>query len=80
LGAVAYPMRFQPVYTLKKNSYVSPQWDQKRLDAIATARRLWGSGGTFPPYAGMMKVKVEGCQVFDEAFTNGIYKKVEVTS
>ena len=77
LGAVAYPMRFQPVYSLKKNSYISPQWDQERLDAVATARRLWGSGGTFPPYAGMMKVKVEGCQTFDEAFTNGIYKKVE---
>ncbi|MGD0202851.1 MAG: hypothetical protein ABSC20_02950 [Candidatus Bathyarchaeia archaeon] len=77
LGAVAYPMRFQPVYTLKKNSYVSPQWDQVRLAAIATARRLFGSGGTFPPYAGMMKVKVEGCKTFDEAFTNGIYKRVE---
>jgi hypothetical protein len=80
LGAVAYPMRFQPVYTLKKNSYISPQWDQVRLDAVATARRLFGSGGTFPPYAGIMKVKVNGCQTFDEAFTNGIYKKVEASS
>jgi hypothetical protein len=79
LGAVAYPMRFQPVYSLKKNSYISPQWDQERLDAVATARRLWGSGGTFPPYAGMIKVKVEGCETFNEAFTNGIHKKVEAT-
>jgi hypothetical protein len=77
LGAVAYPMRFQPVYTLKKNSYVSPLWGQERLDALATARRLWGSGGTFPPYEGIMKVKVEGCRTYDEAFTNGIFKKVE---
>lgn len=77
LGAVAYPMRFQPVYALKKNIYISPHWSQERLDALATARRLWGSGGTFPPYTGMMKIKVEGCQTFDEAFTNGIYEKIE---
>ncbi len=80
LGAVAYPMRFQPVYSLKKNSYISPQWNQKRLDALATARRLFGSGGTFPPYEGIMKVKVNGCHSFDEAFTNGINKKEEVIS
>lgn len=67
-GAVAYPMRFQPVYTLKKNDYVSPRWDQTRLGAIATARRVIGAGGTFPPYHGMMKVKVEGCETFDKAF------------
>lgn len=67
-GAVAYPMRFQPINTLEKNNYVSPQWDQMRLNAIATARRVIGSGGTFPPYHGMMKVKVEGCKTFDEAF------------
>lgn len=67
-GAVAYPMRFQPVYTLKKNNYVAPEWDPIRLGAVATARRVFGSGGTFPPYKGMMKVKVEGCRTFDEAF------------
>lgn len=77
LGATAYPMRFQPVFTLKKNSYISPQWDQERLEAIATARRLFGSGGTFPPYEGIIKVKVEGCTTFDQAFTNGIHKKIE---
>lgn len=75
-GAVAYPMRFQPVYTLKKNDYISPNWTKEQLDSVATARRLFGSGGTFPPYKGMMKVKVEGCKTFDEAFTNGIYEKV----
>jgi len=77
IGAVVYPMRFQPVYTLKKNSYVSPKWGEERLDALNTARRLWGSGGTFPPHEGMMKVKVEGCNTFDEAFTHGIYEKEE---
>lgn len=72
-GSVAYPMRFQPVYTLKKNDYISPKWDPIRLGAVATARRVFGSGGTFPPYNGMMKVKVEGCQNFDEAFKEFIY-------
>ncbi|HVP93191.1 MAG TPA: radical SAM protein [Acidobacteriota bacterium] len=79
-GAVAYPMRFQPVYTLKKNDYVSPKWNQVQLDSVATARRLFGSGGTFPPYKGMMKVKVEKCKTFDDAFTNGIYQKEELTN
>lgn len=78
LGAVAYPMRFQPIYTLKKDSYVSAQWGQERLNALATARRLFGSGGTFPPYKGIMDVKVKGCRTFDEAFTNGIYERNEV--
>lgn len=72
-GAVAYPMRFQPVYTLRKNSYISPKWDQIRLNAVATARRVFGSGGTFPPYKGMLKVKVEGCKTFDEAFKEFIF-------
>jgi hypothetical protein len=74
-GAVAYPMRFQPVYTLKKNDYVSPNWRKEQLESIAAARRLFGSGGTFPPYKGIIKVKVEGCKNFDDAFTNGLYKK-----
>jgi hypothetical protein len=72
-GGVAYPMRFQPIYSLKKNSYVSPRWDRVRLGAVATARRVFGSGGTFPPYKGMMKVKVEGCETFDEAFKEFIF-------
>lgn len=67
-GAVAYPMRFQPLYTLKKDSYVAPEWDQARLNAVVTARRVIGAGGTFPPYTGMIKVKVEGCKTFEEAF------------
>jgi len=67
-SAVAYPMRFQPVYTLTKNDYIAPEWDEIRLNAIARARRVIGSGGAFPPYEGMLKVKVEGCRTFDEAF------------
>ena len=78
-GAVAYPMRFQPISTLKKNDYISPKWIQEQLAAVETARRLFGSGGTFPPYKGIIKEKVEGCKTFDEAFTHGIYPKKEVS-
>jgi hypothetical protein len=68
-GAVAYPMRFQPVYTLTKNNHIAPKWDETRLNAVQRARRVIGSGGAFPPYKGMIKVKVEGCRTFDEAFS-----------
>jgi hypothetical protein len=67
-GAVSYPMRYQPVNTLSKNTYISPNWDLVRLEAVARARRVIGSGGSFPPYEGMIKVKVEKCNTFDEAF------------
>jgi hypothetical protein len=67
-GAVAYPMRFQPVTTLAKNTYIAPSWDKIRLNAVQRARRVIGKGGAFPPYEGMLKVKVEGCNTFDEAF------------
>jgi len=67
-GAVSYPMRFQPTNALVKNTYVSPQWDPIRLDAVQRARRVIGSGGAFPPYEGMLKVKIEKCTTFDEAF------------
>lgn len=67
-GAVCYPMRYQPMNTLTKNSYIAPEWDAIRLDAIQRARRVIGSGGAFPPTEGMLKVKVEKCNTFDEAF------------
>jgi len=67
-GAVCYPMRYQPLNTLAKNTYIAPKWDKNRLDAIQRARRVIGSGGAFPPYKGMLRVKVEGCNTFDQAF------------
>jgi len=67
-GAVCYPMRYQPINTLTKNSYIAPKWDKIRLNALQRARRVIGSGGAFPPYEGMLKVKVEKCSTFDEAF------------
>lgn len=68
LGAVSYPMRYQPTNTLTKNTYIAQKWDEIRLNAVQRARRVIGSGGAFPPYEGMLKVKVEKCSTFDEAF------------
>jgi len=67
-GAVSYPMRFQPTNALSKNTYVALGWDTVRLNAVQRARRVIGSGGAFPPYEGMLKVKVEKCSTFDQAF------------
>lgn len=67
-GTVSYPMRYQPVNALSKNTYISPNWDSIRLNAVQRARIVIGSGGAFPPYEGMLKVKVEKCNTFDEAF------------
>lgn len=67
-GAVSYPMRYQPTNTLSKNKYIAPNWDETRLNAVQRARRVIGSGGAFPPHEGMLKVKVEKCNTFDEAF------------
>jgi hypothetical protein len=68
-GAVSYPMRYQPTNALSKNTYIAPNWDSTRLNAVQRARRVIGSGGAFPPYEGMLKVKVEKCDTFDEAFS-----------
>jgi hypothetical protein len=67
-GAVSYPMRYQPTNTLSKNTYVAPNWDETRLNAVQRARRVIGSGGAFPPYEGMLRIKVEKCNTFEEAF------------
>jgi hypothetical protein len=67
-GGVAYPMRFQPTNTLTKNTYVALGWDAVRLNAVQRARRVIGVGGAFPPYKGMLEVKVKKCNSFDEAF------------
>jgi hypothetical protein len=67
-GAVCYPMRYEPVRTLYKNHYIAPKWDEIKLNAVQKARRIIGYGGAFVPHEGMLKVKVEGCSTFKEAF------------
>jgi len=67
LGAVCYPMRFQPINTLKKDAYISPKWTKEQLNKVVAARRIIGYGGTFPPYEGLIN-KFKEAKNFNEAF------------
>jgi hypothetical protein len=49
-GAVAVPLRFQPLDELKYNSHIGPNWDKERLGLFAHFRRVCGFGGVLPPY------------------------------
>jgi len=66
-GASAYPMRFQPLDTLEKDSHIGPKWTKEQLEMVANARRVIGYGGAFPPYEGLRK-KFESARNFEEAF------------
>ena len=75
-GSVVYPMRYQPVNALKKDAYVSPKWTQKQLNMVASARRVIGFGGIFPPYEALID-KFKKAKNFDEAFELYPIKKEE---
>ncbi|MBI2918049.1 MAG: hypothetical protein HYY01_08640 [Chloroflexi bacterium] len=66
-GVVAYPMRFEPLNSLKKNQHVGPKWTAVQLEMVARARRVIGYGGAFPPYEGLRK-KFLDARSFEEAF------------
>lgn len=67
MGCASYPMRFEPLDSLKKNQYVSPRWTEIQLEAIAKARRVMGYGGAFPPINGLIN-KFKNATDFDDAF------------
>jgi hypothetical protein len=67
-GVIAYPMRYEPLCTLEKGHYVSPKWTMKELNMVATARRVLGYGGAFPPY-GKLVEKFNKAKNFHEAFS-----------
>lgn len=67
LGIVAYPMRYEPLNTLKKNFYISPKWTREEIEMVQKARRVIGYGGAFPPYKGLLK-KINNARDFYEAF------------
>jgi len=67
-GVVAYPMRFEPLDSLKKNQHIGCQWAAEQLEMIAQARRVIGYGGAFPPHEGLRKKFLEA-RNFEEAFT-----------
>ncbi len=73
-GVAAYPMRYQPLsgdHAFAKDSYIAPNWTKEELEMVATARRVIGYGGAFPPYEGLVK-KFYRANGFHEAF--GLYR------
>lgn len=66
-GAVCYPMRYEPLRAITKNSYVSPNWTIEKIEAIQAARRVIGYGGAFPAYTGLVN-KITNAFGFDDAF------------
>ena len=64
LGITGFPMRYQPLDTLKRNSYVAPQWDEHELKRFCYywSRLSWVSGipyddFVYPPLKGPQKKK-----------------------
>lgn len=66
-GAVVFPMRFEPLDSMARNKYVSPSWDEYRLEMVEKVRRVLGFSGTLPPYSYLVKRFSEAIE-FDEAF------------
>jgi len=66
-GAVCYPMRFEPLTSLEKNRFVSPNWTREDLEMVAKARRVIGYAGAFPPYKGLVS-KFNEAKDFHDAF------------
>ena len=66
-GAVAFPMRFEPLNSMDRNKYVSPSWDKSSLEMIERVRRVLGFGGTLPPYSYLVK-RFSEARGFDQAF------------
>jgi len=66
-GATSYPMRFEPLCSLRKNAYVGPHWTPEYLQMVGSARRVIGYAGAFPPYRPLID-KFEKAGNFEEAF------------
>lgn len=68
MGVVSYPMRYEPLDTLKKNEYVSPySWSKEKINTVQRARRVLGWGGSFIPHKGLVN-KLNEATSFEEAF------------
>lgn len=75
-GVVAYPMRFEPLDSLKKNQHIGSKWTTEQLGMIAKARRVIGYGGAFPPHDGLRKKFLEA-RNFEDAFTLRPIKRMD---
>jgi len=67
MGCASYPMRYEPLNSLKKNDFISPKWIPNQLEMVADARRVIGFGGAFPPYRGLVD-KFVNAKNFNDAF------------
>jgi hypothetical protein len=67
MGCNSYPMRYEPLNSLKKNDFISPNWRSDQLEIVADARRVIGFGGAFPPYKGLVD-KFVNAKDFVDAF------------
>jgi hypothetical protein len=66
-GVVCYPMRYESLFTIEKNSYISHTWNIKKIELVQHARRVIGYGGAFPAYEGLVN-KFNNASGFEEAF------------
>lgn len=67
-GVVSYPMRYEPLVSLRKNLFIGNNWEKEQLDNLARARRVIGFFGSFPPYKGLIE-KLNDATDFDDAFS-----------
>jgi hypothetical protein len=67
-GAVAYPMRYEPLNALRKNRHIDRHWTLEQLEMVQDARRVLGFGGALPPYGGLVE-KFDHARSFGEAFS-----------
>jgi len=58
-NVTAYPMRFEPLNSLKKNQHIGPKWTADQLEMIADARRVLGYAGAWPPTEGLKRKFLE---------------------
>lgn len=77
LGCVSYPMRYEPLTSLRKNCFKSPFWTSYQLKMIGKARRILGYGGAFPPYEGLVK-KILKADNYEDAFSVYPLKKMVI--
>jgi len=66
-GAVVYPMRYEPLDALERWKFVAKRWDAFRLEVVEDFRRVYGYGGTFPPYHWLVE-RFRRALSFDDAF------------
>jgi hypothetical protein len=66
-GAVVYPMRYEPLDALDRWKFVGKHWETLQLEAVEDFRRIYGYGGTFPPYHWLVE-RFRKASSFNEAF------------